>query len=565
MRSLYDVLGARVNDDAQAIKKAFRTAVKAYHPDLHPGDPDAVLRFRRIVTANAILRDEKQRAAYDQMLGLGRQQIKLRLDQQLLQLQYQRRRRLKVGAGATVAVVAVCALAIGYGLLMPMPTTAIVEIMKDRPATARTATIVETIKKDKVAASAVASLAGAKVSEAAPAAARVSEAASPAAVVQAAGNDPDKADGTGVAPAHVMPAEAAPARKDANAPPAVPDGGQAIAQAAAAAADGALKAGVAPPVADKGGNTFAMADRGPLPATPDADLYRDLGTVSYRIGDFPQAIVNLDKAIRLAPNDAKAYNIRGNAWDEIGAFDNALADYDAAIRIDPNNPVFFHDRAIMWHRQGNLDSALVDLDRAIRFNFADPNIYCDRGLIWYERGSHARAVADFNHAVKIDPDFAAACISRGLILHRNSEFNIAFADLGRTIRVSPGVFDVSRRRAEIVDHGSQQGQSAPKEVAGRGRRRSAGEAAADFRPGGCRDPAVSQRAGNTGRLGSAGGVQDGDRRGTGHAPPPSEPNAGRRGAHRIVPHPGLDARARDTVHDPVEWGVREGVLNGEVP
>ncbi len=441
MRSLYDVLGARMDDDAHAIKKAFRAAVKKHHPDLHPGDPDAVLRFRQIITASAILRDKKQRAAYDQLLG-ERQQIRQKRDQRLLQLQYQRRQtRLKLGA---IAAAAVFALAGGYGLLMPKPTTAVVEVMKDTPSTAKTATIVETIKKDsKVKASTVASLATAGASESTPVAV--------VAVMDSARDDSESAPGSAdVTPAHVTPAH----KEETDATPALPE---AMAHAGATAAagadipDGTLKPGAAPSAADKsdkGGDAFALADREPAPELPnDANFYQELGTASYRIGDFPHAIVSLDEAIRLDPNDAKAYNIRGNAWDEIGDFDNALADYDAAIRIDPNNPIFFHDRAVMWHRQGNLDKALVDLDRAIRFTFSDPNIYCDRGLIWYEKGSHARAVADFNHASKIDPDFAAACISRGLILHRNGEFNVAFAELGRTIRVSPNVFDVSRRVA----------------------------------------------------------------------------------------------------------------------
>ena len=454
MRSLYDVLGARSDDDAQAIKKAFRTAVKAHHPDLHPGDADAALRFRRIVTANAVLRDDKQRAAYDQLLQLERQQIKLKLDQRLLRLQYQRRQtRLKLGA--TAAVAAVCALAGGYGLLMPMPTTAVVEVMKDKPRAAKTATIVETIKKDKVAALAAAP----------PAAARVSETTLAAAIVDAARDDAGDVRGrTGATPALVaavyaapdqvvVPADARPARKEeAGALPALAEGVRAMARASTTAgadkSDDAPRPGPVPSAAEKGdkGDAFDLADLAPAPPN-DANFYRELGTASYRIGDFPRAIVNLDEAIRLDPNDARAYNIRGNAWDEIGVFENALADYDTAIRIDPKSPVFFHDRAIMWHRRGNLDKALVDLDRAIRFTFSDPNIYCDRGLVWYEKGSHARAVADFNHAAKADPDFAAAYISRGLILHRNSEFNIAFADLGKTIRVSPSVFDVTKRIA----------------------------------------------------------------------------------------------------------------------
>jgi curved DNA-binding protein CbpA len=80
MTSLYDLLGAHEDDGADALKKAFRKAVKAYHPDLHPGDPDAPERFRQLIAANALLRDMRQRATYDRVLQLERQQFQLKLE-----------------------------------------------------------------------------------------------------------------------------------------------------------------------------------------------------------------------------------------------------------------------------------------------------------------------------------------------------------------------------------------------------------------------------------------------------------------------------------------------------
>ncbi len=412
MTSLYDVLGARPDDDAQALKNAFRAAVKAYHPDLHPNDPEAALRFNQIIAANTILRDEKRRAAYDQLLALERDQMRLKLDHQQLQVHHRRRQTWSKRQawskrmGATAAVAVVCGLASAYGLFMPIPVPAILAGMEDRPvataATAISTTSLDTVKKDRIAASM---------------STKRSDIGSTGAMPQTTKSDTDSAH----------------AQLTAHA-----------SQGGADIADEALRPGAAPLTADRGG-TVALASREPAaPLLNNSNFYREGGLLAYRSGDFPRAIANLDEAIRLDRNDAQAYNIRGNAWDEIGNFNNALADYDEAIRIDAGNPTFFHDRAIMWHRKGDLDKALVDLERAIRFNSSDPNIYCDRGLIWYEKGSHPRAIADFNQAIKLDANFAAACISRGLIRHRNSDF-VAFGDLGKTIRVSRTVFDASRR------------------------------------------------------------------------------------------------------------------------
>ena len=71
MKTLYDLLGALPKDDAEELRTAFRRAAKGAHPDLHPGDPDAALRFREIVRASEILGDAEQREAYDHLLDLA--------------------------------------------------------------------------------------------------------------------------------------------------------------------------------------------------------------------------------------------------------------------------------------------------------------------------------------------------------------------------------------------------------------------------------------------------------------------------------------------------------------
>jgi curved DNA-binding protein CbpA len=72
MSTLYELLGALSHDDAEALRTAFRKAVKGAHPDLKPDDPDAALKFREIVRANEILCDPEQRKAYDHLLHLAR-------------------------------------------------------------------------------------------------------------------------------------------------------------------------------------------------------------------------------------------------------------------------------------------------------------------------------------------------------------------------------------------------------------------------------------------------------------------------------------------------------------
>jgi curved DNA-binding protein CbpA len=75
MGTLYDLLGALPDDNAEGLRTAFRKAAKATHPDLNPDNPEAALRFRQLVRAHDILSDEEQRAAYNQLLAIATRQL----------------------------------------------------------------------------------------------------------------------------------------------------------------------------------------------------------------------------------------------------------------------------------------------------------------------------------------------------------------------------------------------------------------------------------------------------------------------------------------------------------
>src|SRR5260370_35228271 len=136
MNTLYDLLGVRSDADDETLRKAFRKAIKATHPDLHAGDPDAPLRFRQIVDANALLRDAKRRATYDWLLQLEHQRFRLKLEYQQRQLKLERQQlRLKrmriIVSGAIAVTVLTFALVDGYALFVPIPTRAIVAGKRD--------------------------------------------------------------------------------------------------------------------------------------------------------------------------------------------------------------------------------------------------------------------------------------------------------------------------------------------------------------------------------------------------------------------------------------------------
>lgn len=70
-KDFYAVLGVSKDADAAAIKKAYRTLAKKYHPDRNPDDTAAAERFKEIGEAYAVLSDEAERKQYDAIRSMA--------------------------------------------------------------------------------------------------------------------------------------------------------------------------------------------------------------------------------------------------------------------------------------------------------------------------------------------------------------------------------------------------------------------------------------------------------------------------------------------------------------
>src|SRR5919198_5018244 len=106
MQTSYDVLGVPRNASDETIKAAFRKAAKAYHPDLNAGDPARAQHFKQVSAAYELLRNPRQRAAYDQ--GLAGYERYLR--------SFRRRRIWRFAAVPVAALVSGAAVALGVSL-----------------------------------------------------------------------------------------------------------------------------------------------------------------------------------------------------------------------------------------------------------------------------------------------------------------------------------------------------------------------------------------------------------------------------------------------------------------
>jgi len=320
MKTLYDLLGALPDDDAEDLRIAFRKAVKANHPDVNPDNPEASHEFRRIIRANAILSDGRQREAYDRLLEVARRQQAPKPKRSRFA---DRSRRL--GADAMVSAVASVVFIGGYFLLkpvdrLPLASAGVTEIARYEPAQPAH----ETAPAAREPAQPAHETAPAThepvqvVDETAHAAQETAQAATDRSTELSSRERTSPADksenpGAEMKFAGTPQFDGIPQEEPTN-----PDG-----IAPAATTGRALaRADVAPP---------------PDPGPKDVKYYRERGISAYRSGDLYIALANFDLAIQQDPACSDCYVDRGIVLHRMGDLKGAFSDVAEARRIDASN------------------------------------------------------------------------------------------------------------------------------------------------------------------------------------------------------------------------------------
>src|SRR5712664_3733213 len=319
MKTLYDLLGALPDDDADSLRNAFRNAVKANHPDIATDDPDAALRFRQIVRANAILSDTEQRATYDRLLALT-----LRRPDPTSKRSSSGTIRKLASDAMKVAFLSTVSIG-GYLVFEQLSKVSVTPVKATQVAARGTDEIVAvtpTVQFDTTGRD--------KPRDMVKGAGVASDAIVPSAVVPA-NTDTDQVI------AHVGPTEISAATPTEPIDTIRRDEPRDKLEGTAVPDDAVLPSAAAP--AANAGGAEAIANAGPAPdlSAHDAKSYRERGIFAYRDGDLHRAIADFDRAIQHDPGFADAYIDRGIVFYRMHEFDRAFADIAQAKRIENSN------------------------------------------------------------------------------------------------------------------------------------------------------------------------------------------------------------------------------------
>ena len=165
--------------------------------------------------------------------------------------------------------------------------------------------------------------------------------------------------------------------------------------------------------------------------------YTSRGVAYIYLGNYRQAIEDLNRVIAIRPSYAEAYNNRGAAYKGFGNYRQAIEDLNRVIAIRPNYPEAYLNRGFAYNGLGNYRQAIEDFNRAIEIRPSYVEAYNNRGLVYGGLGNYRQAIEDYGRAIKIKPDYADAYYSRGNIYSMLGQYQLAIEDFNKVIRLKP--------------------------------------------------------------------------------------------------------------------------------
>ncbi len=130
-------------------------------------------------------------------------------------------------------------------------------------------------------------------------------------------------------------------------------------------------------------------------ATP----YSGRGQIYLRAKEYPRAIADFDRAVRLDPSHSN-YMLRGEAREGNGDLDRALHDYQEASRVDPKSVGALTAQAMVLRKKGDLERSVAVYTRAVMVDQNLPMTYTLRAEALALMGDRKRAMKDVTLALK---------------------------------------------------------------------------------------------------------------------------------------------------------------------
>ncbi len=135
---------------------------------------------------------------------------------------------------------------------------------------------------------------------------------------------------------------------------------------------------------------------------PDnAQLHFECAILLEKQGRQDEAILSMEKVLKLYPDHPEALNYIGYTWaDRNMKLDTALKYIKKALELKPDNGFIRDSLGWIYYRLGRLEEARIELEKALELEPDDPNIYDHLGDVYSSLHNSDKARKAYQQALK---------------------------------------------------------------------------------------------------------------------------------------------------------------------
>jgi Flp pilus assembly protein TadD len=165
-------------------------------------------------------------------------------------------------------------------------------------------------------------------------------------------------------------------------------------------------------------------------------LHMDLAVELAKGHQYEAAVLELNKALELAPAEPRLHNRLGIVLSKIGMLDEAMVHYRKTLTFDPYNAEAYNNIGDAFARKDSIKEAIAQFEKAVQLDTAYANAYANLGMMLARTGQTDKAIVNLRKVVELRPDGADARRDLGHALLDKGDFGNARLQLEEALRLA---------------------------------------------------------------------------------------------------------------------------------
>ncbi len=169
------------------------------------------------------------------------------------------------------------------------------------------------------------------------------------------------------------------------------------------------------------------------------EALHDLATAQAQMGDKQLALQNYKKALHLKKDSCELHYNIARLYDELDQLDPALAHYRHAVEIDPGYAEAWCNLGVDLARLRRYEEALQSYDRALHLRSNDATTWSNKGIALYALKKPNEALAAYEQATQLSPQYAQAWANKAAFFHDQKQYPQAIAAYEEALRLESSI------------------------------------------------------------------------------------------------------------------------------